>query len=442
MSEHTSAGVASRAGEILTTYRDHVFGAVKPYYKDPIVVSEAEGVRVTDVDGREYLDLFAGILTTSVGHCHPNVVERVTEQMARLGHTSTLYVNEPHAEAARLLAGISPGSLSRTFFTNSGTEAVETAVMVACMYTGRSEVVALRHAYSGRSFLTTNITAHASWRSLPASLPGISHAMSPNPYRAPIAWTDPEELTDFYIRDLEEVIATCTSGRPAAFIAETIQGVGGYIVPPTGYFQRAAELIRSVGGLLIIDEVQAGFGRTGDHWFGIEHWGVEPDIMVMAKGIANGFPVGATITRPEIADAWTKLTISTFGGNAVCMAAACATMGVMKAEDTPARSAARGAQLRSGLDELQDRYAWIGDVRGMGLMLGMELVEDRKTKEPSPKLAVALLEAAREEGLLIGRGGLNGQVVRIGPSMLISAAEVAEGIERLSRACARVDAMR
>ncbi|MBA2246460.1 MAG: aminotransferase class III-fold pyridoxal phosphate-dependent enzyme, partial [Gemmatimonadetes bacterium] len=221
--------------------------------------------------------------------------------------------------------------------------------------------------------------------------------------------------------------------------AETIQGVGGYIVPPPGYFQRAAEIIRSHGGLLIIDEVQTGFGRTGEKWFGIEHWGVEPDIMVMAKGIANGFPVGVTITTDEIAQAWTAKTISTYGGNPVSMAAADATLEVMVREDVPQRCAIRGEQLRSGLDELYSRHEWIGEVRGMGLMQALELVEDRRSKQPSPRRALALLEAAKEEGLLIGVGGLHGQVIRVGPSMLVTEQQVADALERLGRACARVD---
>jgi 4-aminobutyrate aminotransferase-like enzyme len=230
-----------------------------------------------------------------------------------------------------------------------------------------------------------------------------------------------------------------TDGKPAAFFAETIQGVGGYIVPPPGYFRRAAALIRERGGLFICDEVQTGFGRTGGKWFGIEHWGVEPDIMVMAKGIASGFPVGATIARAEIADAWTAKTFSTYGGNPICMAAVEATLQVMQHEDTPGISEARGRQVRKGLEALRARHPWIGEARGMGLIQAIELVEGPESKTPSPQKASQLLEAAREEGLLLGLGGLHGQVVRIGPSMLITANEVEEGLARLARACARVD---
>ena len=339
---------------------------------------------VWDAEGRQYLDFFAGILTTAVGHCHPEVVERVQQQVARLGHTSTLYLSEGQVNVARQLGEIAPGNLTRCFFGNSGTEAVETAIMMACLYTGRSEIIALRHAYSGRSILATNITAHAPWRPMATSIPGIKHALSPYPYRSPFGDLPDEEAAEKFAQDLEEVIQTTTSGKPACFIAEPIQGVGGFIVPPRGYFQRAAEIIRAHGGLFIADEVQTGFGRTGEKWFGIQQWDVVPDIMTMAKGIANGFPVGAMITTPEIGEAWTAKTISTYGGNPVSMAAAEATLDVMMAEDTPTRSAERGAQLRSGLDALYERFQWIGEVRGMGLMQAMELVEDRASKTPSP----------------------------------------------------------
>jgi 4-aminobutyrate aminotransferase-like enzyme len=234
------------------------------------------------------------------------------------------------------------------------------------------------------------------------------------------------------------VIATMTSGKPAAFFAETIQGAGGYIVPPAGYFQRVADLVRKRGGLFIADEVQAGFGRTGDKWFGIEHWDVEPDIMVMAKTVASGFPVGVTITRDEIAAAWQGKTISTFGGNPISMVAMDATLEVMEREQVPARSARLGRQLRAGLEALAAEHPWIGDVRGMGLMQALELVEDPKTKEPSPRKAGALLEAAKTERLLIGTGGLYGHVIRIAPQMLMSEDELADGLERLARACRRV----
>jgi alanine-glyoxylate transaminase / (R)-3-amino-2-methylpropionate-pyruvate transaminase len=426
------------SGEVISDYRDLLFPCAPPLYEEPLVLAEGRGTTAIDSDGNEYLDFFSGILTTSLGHCHPEVVARVREQVGVLGHTSTLYLNECQVSAARRLTDIVPGKLSKSFFTNSGTEAVETAVMLACLYTGRSEVIALRQAYSGRSFLATNLTAHGSWRPLGSSIPGIKHVMSPDRYRSPLGDLDDKTLVDVLARDLEEAIVTVMNGKPAAFMAETIQGVAGYVVPPPGYFQRMVEIIHKHGGLFICDEVQAGFGRTGSKWFGIEHWDVEPDIMVMAKGIANGFPVGATIARPEIAEAWTAKTISTFGGNAVSMAAMDTTLDVMVREDTPGRSEVRGRQLRVGLEELKTRYAWIGDVRGMGLMQAIELVDDPKTKTPSAAKARAMLEATKSERLLIGVGGLHGNVIRLGPSMLVSEDEVSDCLGRLERACRRV----
>ncbi len=438
--EVATNGSQIRADDVKSGHEDHLWPCVKAYYEEPLVITEASGMEVVDAEGRRYLDFFAGILTTSIGHCHPRVVQRVQEQVARLGHTSTLYLTENQVSVARHLAALAPGDLQKTFFTNSGSEAVETAVMLACLYTGRSEVVALRHAYSGRSIMATNITAHAPWRPLASSIPGIKHAMSPYPYRSPFGEQSEEEMAEAFARDLEETIRTTTTGKPACFIAEPIQGVGGFIVPPPTYFQRAAEIIRSYGGLFIADEVQTGFGRTGEKWFGIEHWGVEPDIMIMAKGVASGFPVGATMTTEEIAAAWTPKSISTYGGNAVSMAGADATLEVMQEEDVPRRSAERGAQLRQGLEALQAEHEWIGEVRGLGLMQALELVEDRETKAPSPKKAKALLEATKAEGLLIGLGGLDGQVIRLGPSMLVTEAQVDDALDRLGRACGRVEA--
>ena len=425
------------ASSVKSGWKDFIIPAAPPYYRDPLVLVEGSGSWVTDAEGEEYLDFFCGILTTGIGHCHPEVTERVRDQVGRLGHTSTLYLHEPQINAARRLAGIAPGRLRKTFFTNSGTEAVETAIMLARMFTGRDEIIALRYGYSGRSSLGTTLTAMSGWNPLGGSVPWVRHALSPYCYRC--AYGPPHDhCAERYAKDVEEVILTMTSGKPAAFFAETIQGAGGYIVPPPGYFQLVAQIIRKHGGLFIADEVQAGFGRTGDKWFGIEHWDVEPDIMVMAKTVAGGMPVGATIARDEVAAAWQGKTISTFGGNPVCMTAMDATLEIMERERVPERSARLGATLRAALERLAQQYDWIGDVRGKGFMLALELVEDRRGKEPAPKKAAALLEAAKAERLLIGSGGLFGHVIRIAPQMLMSDSELADGIERLERACRAV----
>ncbi len=421
------------AAEVRKKHEEFLFPCVATYYDEPLVLTEGRGAWVRDADGRDYLDFFGGILTLGLGHCHPDVVARVQRQIATLGHTSTLYDTEPQVAVAEQLARITPGKLRKSFFTTSGTEADETAILLAKIYTGRQEIIALRHGYSGRSLTAQAVTGHAPWRLVPTQMAGVSHALSPYCYRCPLGLQYPSCEVKC-ARDIEELIRTTTSGQPAAFIAEPIQGVGGFITPPLEYFQIAVAIVRKYGGVFICDEVQTGFGRTGDHWCGIEHWGVEPEIMTFAKSIASGFAVGATVATDEVANAFQGLTISTFGGSPITMSAAAATLEVMQREDTPKLSAERGRQLREHLLALKDKYRVIGDVRGMGLMQGIELVEDRKTREPAPKRATKLLDEARKQGLLIGKGGLHGNVIRIAPSMLVSQAEVDDAAARLDRA--------
>ena len=426
----TSKDVRERHGEFL-------FPCVANYYKEPVVITRAEGSQVHDLDGKTYLDFFGGILTVSLGHCNPDVAEAVSSQVKTLGHTSTLYPTENMVKVAERLAKISPGKLKKSFFTNSGSEADETAVVLAKLYTGSQEIIALRHGYSGRTHLALSLTAHHNYRLLPSPIAGMVHAPAPYCYRCPFGLEYPSCGVKC-AHDLEELILTQTTGKPAALLAEPIQGVGGFITPPPEYFQIAVGIVRKHGGVFICDEVQTGFGRTGEKWFGIEHWGVEPDIMTMAKGIANGMPVGATIATDEIADAWTGATISTFGGNSVSMAAADATLEVMDREDVPGRSARLGKVLRERLDHYRETYPWVGDARGMGLMQALELVEDKKTKQPAPGKAGALMEAAKKHGLLLGKGGLYGNTIRIAPPMLITDDEMNEALARFDRAMAEV----
>jgi 4-aminobutyrate aminotransferase-like enzyme len=425
--------------EVLAKHREFLFPCVANYYEEPIVLTRGKGTHVQDADGRDYLDFFGGILTLGLGHCHDEVVSRVQRQIETLGHTSTLYPTEPMVNVAERLAQITPGTLKKSFYTASGTEANETAILLAKIYTGKQEIIALRYGYSGRSLTALSLTGNAPWRLIPTQVAGIKHALSPYCYRCPFGLEyDGGACGVKCATDLEELIRTETTGQPAAFMAEPIQGVGGFITPPKEYFQIAVGIVRKYGGVFICDEVQTGFGRTGDHWCGIEHWGVQPDIMTFAKSIASGFAVGATIATEEVANAFTGLTISTFGGSPITMAATEATLDVMQREDTPKRSAERGRQLRQHLLALKDKYPVIGDVRGMGLMQGIELVEDRTTKEPAPKRTTRLLEAAKKHGLLVGKGGLYGNVIRIAPSMLVSAGDIDDAAARLDRAFAEV----
>jgi 4-aminobutyrate aminotransferase-like enzyme len=405
------------------------------YDEEPLAFERGEGQYLYAVDGSRYLDFFGGILVASVGHCHPRVTERVCEQVRTLQHTSTLYLHSNVVDLAQKLAETAPGKLRKCFFTNSGTEANEMAVMLAKSYTDAQEVVALRHGYSGRSALAMTLTGHANWRIGGTQILGIKHAHNPYCYRCAFGLTYPNcDLRCAY--DIEELIQTETSGRIAAFLAEPIQGVGGFIVPPPEYFEVAAEIVRKYGGLFISDEVQTGFGRTGTKWFGIEHWGVEPDIMTCAKGIASGAPMGATIATAPVADGFQGLTISTFGGNPVSCAAALATMEVIEEESLAQNSQVVGDHLREKLEELKDKHPLVGDVRGMGLIQGVELV--REHKEPARQEIAQVFEATKRRGLLIGKGGLYGNVIRIAPPLNISKGDVDEAARILDEAFAEV----
>lgn len=426
--------------EILHKQKEYLWPSHLLYYTEPLPLARGEGMYLWDVDGNKYLDFFGGILTVSVGHCHPRVTERVQEQVGTLVHSSTLYPNENHVALAEKLAQITPGRLQKSYFTNSGTEANEAAIMLAKAHTGAQEVIALRHGYSGRSALAMGLTGQSGWRIGGTQVVGVKHAINPYCYRCPLKMTYPS-CGVACAEDIEDVIKTTTSGRIAAFLAEPIQGVGGFITPPPEYFKIAVEIIHRYGGLFIADEVQTGFGRTGDYWFGIQHWGVEPELMTMAKGIANGAPMGNTIATPEVADSLQGLTISTFGGNPVSTVAALATIEVMEQEADPGHVARVGARFRAGLEALQDKYPLVGDVRGKGLMQGVELVLDRETKEPAPQQVGQVFESTRRRGLIIGKGGMYGNVLRISPPLVATEEHVDEALEILDYAFAEVQEM-
>ncbi|MFQ5814755.1 MAG: aspartate aminotransferase family protein [Anaerolineae bacterium] len=421
--------------EILKKQEQYVFPSMITYYEEPLPFERGEGQYLYGVDGQRYLDFFGGILVVSVGHCHPRVTERICQQVRTLQHTSTLYPHANMVNLAEKFAQIAPGKLQKSFFTNSGTEANETAIMLAKVYTDAQEVIALRHGYSGRSALSMALTGHANWRIGGTQLLGIKHAHNAYCYRCPFNREYPDcDLECAY--DVEELIQTTTSGRVAALIAEPIQGVGGFITPPPEYFPIVVDIVRQYGGIFICDEVQTGLGRTGEKWFGIEHWGVEPDIITCAKGIANGAPMGATVATAEVADSFEGLTIATFGGNPVSCAAALATIEVIEEENLASNAQVVGSYLREKLEELQEKYPLVGDVRGMGLMQGVELV--REGKKPAVEEILQVFEATRRRGLLIGKGGLYGNVIRIAPPLNIAKADVDEAIRILDEAFAEV----
>jgi len=419
---------------ILDKQKKYLFPNHVLYYTEPLPIDHGEGVFLWDTEGNKYLDFFGGILTTSVGHNRPEINQAVQQQTEKIIHSSTLYPNEAHVNLAEKMAALTPGKLQVSFFTTSGTGANETAVTLAQTHTGNQEVIALRHAYHGRSAMGMALTGVGTWRIGGTAVASVKHALNPYCYRCPLKMTYPS-CGVACAQDIEDTIKTTTCGKIAAFIAEPIQGVGGFITPPAEYLKIASDIAKHYGGLFIADEVQTAFGRTGGKWFGIEHSDVEPDIMTMAKGIANGFPLGNTMTTPEIAESMMKaqLTLSTFGGNPVSCAASLATMGILEKDANPDRVAKLGNMLRAGLEKIKEKYTIIGDVRGRGLMQGIELVKDRTSKEPAPEATKHLFEATKKLGLIIGKGGLYGNVVRIAPPMTVNEEEIAMALDVLDK---------
>jgi 4-aminobutyrate aminotransferase len=425
--------------EILLAQKEFLFPAVFNYFKEPLVISHAKDQFVWDADGNQYLDFFGGIVTVSVGHCNSRVNEKVHAQHDKLEHVSTVFANEPQVALAKKLASITPGgALRKSFFTNSGSEANETAILAARCYTGSTEIVALRHSYHGRTSAAMTLTGQSTWRLGPMQA-GVVHAVNAYCYRCPFGLEYPSCEVKC-AQDMEQVIRTSTSGRIAGLIAEPIQGVGGFITPPKEYFKIVTDIVRKYGGIFIADEVQTAWGRTGGKWFGIEHWGVQPDIITSAKGLGNGLPIGVTIARPEVADAMKGVTISTFGGNPVVTTAAAAVLEFIEDQNLLRNTEEVGAYLRGKLLDLKDKHQIIGDVRGMGLLLAVELVEDRRTKVPATAAMLQLMEAARENRIMVGRGGLYGNVMRLSPPMNIGRADVDEFILRLDASLVKCEA--
>ena len=421
-------------------HKKYLFDAVKNFYKEPLVIEEGKGFYVSDSDGRSYLDFFGGILTVSVGHANDEVNTAIKAQVDRLSHISSLYPSIPVVDLAERLVRLAPGNLEKVFFNASGTEADETAVMMAQLYTGNTEIIALRHGYSGRSLLAQSLTAHAPWRALPTQVASVKHALAPYCYRCPLKMTYPD-CGVACANDVKELINTTTTGKVAGILAEPIQGVGGFITPPDAYFNIVADIIHEHGGIFISDEVQTGFGRTGKTW-GIQHSGVEPDMITVAKGIANGMPLAAVVTTKDIADTLQKNTISTFGGNPVSSAAANATLEIIERDELKANANEMGEILKDGLKKIQsDHREVIGEVRGKGLMVGLELVVDetKKDRTPNPDAVDRLMEETKDRGLLIGRGGLYGNCVRISPSLNIGRSEIDEALSILASSFRSID---
>jgi alanine-glyoxylate transaminase/(R)-3-amino-2-methylpropionate-pyruvate transaminase len=425
-----------RADEVLAVRQEFLNPGIFLYYRKPLMLVEGWRQYVWDETGKRYLDGFGGIVTVSVGHRHPHVVEAARRQLETLQHAATIYLHPNSGEYARHLAAKMPGDLKVCYFVNSGSEANDLALLMARAYTGNYDVIALRNAYHGGNAAGLALTAHSTWKfNVPHSF-GVHHALAPDPYRGPYGRDDVQAGTKF-ADDIKQLIDFATPGRVAAFVAESIQGVGGCVVFPDGYLRAAYEHVRSAGGLCIADEVQSGFGRTGTHFWGFETQGVIPDIVTMAKGIGNGYPLAAVVTTPKIGSVLAqRIHFNTFGGNPVAMASGKAVLEVIESEGLQQNAARLGARLLSGLEKLKQKHAWIGDVRGKGLLLGVELVRDLQSKEPAKAECAKVLENARDGGLLLGKGGLWGQTIRFAPPLCITPADVDFMLEVLDHSLA------
>ena len=423
--------------DTIQKYKDYVMtGFMKSVV--PIVIDHAGGATVTDINGREYLDCFAGISVVNAGHNNPQVIAAAKAQMDKLVHCSSyIYHVQPVADLAEKIAQIAPRGLTKTFFGNGGAEAIEGAMKLARLYTGKHEFIALHASFHGRSWGTLSITGNQGRKKRGGPYAaGVAFAPAPYTYRS--QWrNDPEECGRQCARSLDDVIRFATSGDVAAFIAEPVMGEGGIIVPPANYFKEVKKILDPHGILFIADEVQSGFGRTGK-MFAYEHYDVDPDILVTAKGIADGFPLSAFTTRPEIAAAFKPGDhLSTFGGNPVSCAAALANIEFMQKENLPARAAEIGHYAMSKLRELQKQNSIIGDIRGLGLMIGVELVKDEKLT-PATAEAEGIRDALLKNSVLVGVGGVYGNVIRFQPPLIITRQQIDKAIGAFAAALQEV----
>ncbi len=408
------------------------------FYEQPIELVSGQGCRVTDGEGRTYLDFFGGILTTMTGHALPEVVDAIRTQAGRLLHSSTLYLVRPMIELAERISALSGIPDAKVFFVNSGSEANDTALQLCCTARRSNQILALRYSYHGRSFASMAVTGLRSWSASSLTPVNVSYVQGGYRYRSPFGHLPDDEFIAACVADLQDVIRTATAGDVACLIAEPIQGVGGFVVPPDGLFGAMQPTLAEHGILFISDEVQTGWGRTGDHFWGYQAHGVTPDLLTFAKGLGNGLAIGGVAGRADLIDAVQASSISTFGGNPLATAGALANLEYLLSHDLQSNARARGAQLMHHLAPLADKLSVVGEVRGRGLMVGVEVVEPGG-RTPSSAGAAAALEGCRGRGVLLGKGGVYGNVLRIAPPLSVSEAEVDEALAAITDALVEVD---
>ncbi|PSK67791.1 4-aminobutyrate aminotransferase GabT [Micromonospora sp. MH33] len=418
--------------ELLTRHRSVMPKWLALYYEQPIEFASASGRRVTDREGRTYLDFFAGILTNAIGYDVAEISDAVRSQIdTGVLHSSTLYLIRSQVELAEKIAELSGIPDAKVFFTNSGTEANETALMLATQHRRSEQVLALRNSYHGRAFATVGITGIRGWSASALSPVKVSWVHGGYRYRSPFRDLSDADYVRACVADLREIIETTTAGDVACMIVEPIQGVGGFATPPDGLFGEFKKVLDEYGILLVSDEVQTGWGRTGEHFWGIQAHGVVPDAITFAKGLGNGLAIGGVIARADLMDCLGANSISTFGGNPLATTGALASLNYLLEHDLQANAADLGARLLDGLRAVAQAHPVVGDVRGKGLMIALELVGPDGA--PHPAAAAALLEESRERGLLVGKGGLYGNVIRLAPPMTLTRAEADEALEILTQ---------
>ena len=408
---------------------------LNPLYTSPVSIDRGQGSYVWDVEDNQYLDFFGGVLTTMIGHNNPAVTEAIQSQAAKVLHTSTLYLSEPMIEFAEEIGAASGIPDARVFFTTSGSEANDTALMLATSFRNSNEILAMRHSYHGRTFATQAVTSQSTWLSSRISGLSVNYVQGPYRLRSPFENMADEEFTKACVLDLQQILDTATTGNVACLIFEPIQGVGGFAIPPDGFFGEMNKVLSNYGTLLISDEVQTGWGRTGDHFWGYEAHGIIPDMLTFAKGVGNGATLAGVIARAEIMENITALNFSTFGGNPLSCAAGLATFNELINQNMLQNASEMGSRLMQGLQPTVDKAPWL-KLRGRGLMVALEAVrtEHDNTFEPYPQKASELLEACKQNGLLLGKGGAFGNVIRITPMLNVTPDEIDEGISILNEA--------